>query len=75
MFTLNSSVQHCTKSSGQGHKTSKRNEKHVNGNKDIKIILFIDDMIICVDNSKKITKKSSWDIRSYFSKLQVKKTT
>lgn len=58
MSTLNFSIQHCTKSSSQFSKTIKRNNRHIDRNEEIKITLFIGDIIIYVENAKKTTENA-----------------
>lgn len=43
-------TQHCTGQIGQICCTRKRNRKHPKGKEEIKLSLFIDDMIICIES-------------------------
>lgn len=56
MPTLSTSGPHPTGCSSQSEYTSRRNNRHIDGMGEIKVLVFEDDLITYVGNSKKILK-------------------
>ena len=56
MSTLTAFIQHSTGNPSHSNKTTKRNKSHPIGKK-VKLPLFADDMILCIENPKDSMKK------------------
>ena len=68
MSLLTTHFQHCTESPCQYNKTKKEKKKkkrYVDRKERHKRSLFIDNMIVCVENLKKLTKKLLERISDY----------
>ena len=57
MSTLTTDVQHSTRSPGLSNQTTKRNKRHSNWGKEVKLSLVTDDMILYIENPKDSTAR------------------
>ena len=64
MPTLATHFQHIIESPSQSNEVRKRNKTHPNW-KEVKLLLFADDMILCAENPKDSTKKLLEVINKY----------
>lgn len=61
MFIFATSIQNCTRGSSQGSWTRKKKKKrHPDWKGNLKLPLFIDDMIMYIENSKVPTRFLEW---------------
>ena len=59
MYTLPTLIQHSTGSSSHSDQTRKRNKRHPNWEEEVKLSLFVDNMIVYIENLIDSTKNYS----------------
>lgn len=57
MSILATTIQHCIGGSTRAIRQEKERQVHYIGKEEGKLSLFIDDMILCMENTKEATKK------------------
>ena len=57
MPTFTTPIQHNIRSPSHSNQTRKRNKRHPNGKEEVKLSLFVDDMILYIKDPKDSTKK------------------
>ena len=61
-------TQHSFGSFGHSNQSRKRNKRIQIGKEEVKLSLFADDMILCIENPKDSTRKS-WELINEYSKV------
>ena len=56
MPTLTTSIQHSFRSPSHSNQTNKRNRIIQTGREEVKLSLYADDMILCIENPKDCTQ-------------------
>ena len=62
LLTLTTSIQHNIGSPSHSNQTRKRNKRYPNQKEEAKFSLYVDDMILYIENPKDSTQKT---IRTY----------
>ena len=57
MFTLTTIIQRSFGSFSHGKQRRKRNNRNPNWERSVKLLLFVDDMILYIENAKDATRK------------------
>ena len=68
MSAFTTLIQHSFGNTGHSDQTNKRNKRHPNWKEEVKLLLFADDMIMCIENLILSTKKLL-DLISEFGKI------
>ena len=75
MFTLTTTIQHRFRSIGHSNQNKKRNKRIQIGKEEVKLSLFVDDMILYIENPKDSTRKLLELINEYSKVVGYKMNT
>lgn len=73
MSILATTIQHCIGGSTRAIRQEKERQVHYIGKEEVKLSLFIDDMILCMENTKEATKKNIKTNKGEENSIYIKK--